>query len=304
MSILNDPTLHRFLTSHSNHRADHSVAVFDCDGTVIKGDIGEAMLFHQIEHFHFRVSPAEVWDDHPHREKLGQLFDSLARAEPSQRQRHSSFEPFAEMILSWYFGQIGEGKVEKACGDVVRLLAGFTPAEVRAIAEQTFLSEISIPLSERKLGSHTRPRGIRYIAETVQVLRKLQELNFDLWVVSGSCRWSVESVFRRIGVPNERVIGIDLLEADGVYRPKLVEPVPIREKKIDSLRIHERNVPLLVASDSRNDVPLLQYASEVKLFVNSRRKQSSEFFSLSNLRRDASWVVIERPTYLESVPNG
>ena len=34
------------------------LAVFDCDGTVIQGDIGEAMLYHQLEHFLFRVSPA------------------------------------------------------------------------------------------------------------------------------------------------------------------------------------------------------------------------------------------------------
>jgi phosphoserine phosphatase len=303
MPILDDPILHQFLASHSNHTGENHVAVFDCDGTIIKGDIGEAMLFHQIEHFHFRVPPAAVWEDHPRRDELNGLYESLARIDPLVRTRHTAFEPFARMILSWYFGQISEGKVEKACSDIVRLFAGFTRAEVQTIAEATFSVEAAAPFSERTLGGHTRPKGIRFIAETVEVLRRLQELNFDIWAVSGSNRWSVEAVFRRVGVESDRVIGIDLVESNGVFLPEVITPVPIRDKKIDALTMRERRIPLLAASDSRNDIPLLAYATELKLFVNSRRKNSSEFFSLSNLQRDSSWVVIERPTIQEVMPD-
>lgn len=304
MSILDDPILQQFLNSHSNHSVGHPVAVFDCDGTLIKGDIGEAMLFDQIEQFHFRVSPATVWQDHPRRDELDRMYRALSLAEPTRRARHSEFDPFAQMILSWYFGQIADGKVEKACADIVRLFAGFTSHEVRAIAEETFLGETSAPLSERTLGGKTRPRGVRYITETVAVLRKLQELRFEIWVVSGSNRWSVESVVRRLGISPERVIGIDLVEERGVLGSTVIEPVPISEKKIDALKTLETRVPLLVASDSRLDVPLLLYAAELKIFVNSRRKRSSDFFELTHLRPDDSWVVVERPTILEGVPNG
>ncbi len=296
MTIPDDPVLRRFLAAHADHASEQVVAVFDCDGTIIRGDIGEAMLYHQIERFNFRISPAQVWEDHPHRGELGDLFRTLDGAAPAQRARHDAFEPFARMILAWYFGQIEEGKVAKACADIVRLFAGYSPAELRTLADETLSAERSAPLSDRTLGGYTRPRGVRYFRESVAILRKLQELHFDIWVVSGSNRWSVESVFRPLGVPPERIVGIDLTTDHGICTADVTHPVPVRENKVTALKLREPRVPLLVASDSRNDLPLFLYASDVKLYINSRRKKSSEFFSLSDIVRDESWIVVERPT--------
>jgi phosphoserine phosphatase len=53
---------------------------------------------------------------------------------------------------------------------------------------------------------------------------------------------------------------------------------------------------VLVASDSRNDIPLLQYSSGVRIVVNSRNRDPEEFFRTGNIARDDSWLVIDRPT--------
>ncbi len=299
MSLLSTPVLRDFLKKHADHAAGPRVAVFDCDGTMIKGDIGEAMLYHQIEHFHFRRSPADIWQDHPERERLDSLFRRLAGMSPGERRTDASFEHFAAMVLFRYFGQIADGNVEKACADIVRLFAGHTPAEVREIADSTFRSESAAPLAERTLGGYSRPRGVRYIAETLEVFRALQEAGFSLWVVSGSNRWSVESVFRRLGLPVDRVIGIELEPRDGILTATAVEPVPIHRKKVDALRAREAAAPVLVASDSRLDLPLLEYSSDIRLFINSRRKTSAEFFALTGAKRDDRWVVVEHPTLLD-----
>ena len=74
------------------------LAVFDCDGTVIKGDIGEAMFFRQIEQFHFRLNPAALWPDHPRRKELGKAYEKLALLPPEERTRDPAFEPFARML--------------------------------------------------------------------------------------------------------------------------------------------------------------------------------------------------------------
>ena len=301
MSVLNTPALQDFLKKHLNHASGPRVAVFDCDGTMIKGDIGEAMLYHQIEHFHFRRSPANVWEDHPERGTLDALFQHLARLSAEERRKDSAFEQFAKAVLSWYFGQIADGKVEKACTDIVRLFTGYTLPEVREIAEATFRSESTAPLAERTLGGYTRPRGIRYIAETLDVFRALQHSGFSLWVVSGSNQWSVESVFRRLALPLDHVIGIDLEVHNGLLTAAAVEPVPIHKKKIEALRARETAEPLLIASDSRLDLPLLQYSADIKLFINSRRKTSAEFFELTGVARDDRWVVVEHPTLLDHV---
>lgn len=297
--MLDDPMLRKFLEVNSNHRTDRPVAVFDCDGTVIKGDIGEAMLYHQIEHFWLKTSPARVWPDHPEAHELDRLYGALAEMPPPSRRNHSLYEPFARLILDWYFGQIAEGQVEKACSDIVRLFSGYSQEEVRALAQETFLSERGTPLSVRTLGGYSRPRGIRYIDETVELLKILQDASFDLWVVSGSNRWSVESVFTPLGIPPERIIGIELAHREGLLIDSVIQPVPVRENKISALKKKESRIPLLVASDSRNDIPLFQYSAGLKVYVNSRRKESTEFFAGTPLSRDDSWVIIERPTLKE-----
>jgi phosphoserine phosphatase len=100
-------------------------------------------------------------------------------------------------------------------------------------------------------------------------------------------------------VESDRVIGIDLEDDGGTLTDRVIHPIPVRENKVKALAIKEPRVPVLVASDSRNDVPLFQYSSDIKVYVNSRRKVSAEFFQGSTVVRDKSWFVIEHPTLKE-----
>ncbi len=272
------------------------LAVFDCDGTVIRGDIGEAVFFRQIEAFKFRISPAELWLDHPHRQKLDKSFRDLAAATPAQRPTHPAFEEFAGYLLSWYYDQISDGRVAKACADIVRLFAGFPAAEVRAFAAEALEHELKSPLGERQLGGRRVHTGVRFLQESLELVRLLQDHHFDIWAVSGSSTWSVEAVFQRLGVPADQVIGISLESANGTLSSIPVEPIPIRSEKIQALQARESRVPHLVASDSRNDIPLLLYSAGVKVWINSRRRSKAEFFTAVGREPDAQWLLIEEPT--------
>ena len=91
----------------------------------------------------------------------------------------------------------------------------------------------------------------------MDLIGALNERNFDIWAVSGSNKWSVEPVFAHFGFPPERIIGIELGVEGGVLTGETSGAIPIREGKIDALRARTHAVPLLVASDSKNDIPLL-----------------------------------------------
>ena len=304
MSILQNPTIREFLERHANHQPGVTrVAVFDCDYTMIQGDIGEAMFYRQIRDFLFRVSPAEVWTDYPRRKELDRLYHTLASLSPEARRGSAAFDPFANILLDWYFGQLGEGEVEKGCADIVRLFAGFTRSEVQSIADATYDDEMSTLIGEFTLGSRNLPRGLRYIRESADLARALSKLGFSLWVISGSNKWSVEPVFRPFGVPREQVIGIDLAEEGGRFSAQPVQPIPIRRRKVEALRCRTEIAPLLAISDSKNDIPLLQYASEVRVYVNSHRREIDAFFASTGTPRDDSWVVIDPPTMLDGVPS-
>ncbi|MEW6510992.1 MAG: haloacid dehalogenase-like hydrolase [Bacteroidota bacterium] len=304
MSILEHPAIASFLREHANHSSvARPLAVFDCDGTVIRGDIGESMFYRQIEQFHFRRSPAELWTDHPERGRIDKLYLALAERSVDKLRQSPEFDEFAEILLAWYFGQIAAGKVIKACADIVRLFAGYSVDEIHGFAKATFEEQIAAPLGERRLGERTLPLGIRFLRETRDLLRELQLLHFDIWAVSGSFRWSVVPVFGALGVPADRVIGIELRTDNGVCTGEAVTPIPIWGGKIDALRLRTPSPPSLVASDSKNDLPLFRYSSGLKVRINSRRRSTDDFFRNAGITRDKSWVVVEEPAILDHLPH-
>lgn len=274
------------------------VAVFDCDGTLIKGDIGESMLYYQIENFLFRGSPAHLWQDFPKREELNILYEKLFAAPREAVLQDPSFTDFAQMLLSWYFGQLEQGKTEKACSDIVRLWSGFLRDEALRMAEQTLKNELTAPLGEFRLGSYTLPKGIRFIAEAVQILDEVRARGFDVWIVSGSNQWSAEAVAHKLGVPSDHVIGIDVHEVNSILGAKVRTPVPVLSGKVEALKKRGVSQPKLVVSDSTYDVPLFRYSSNLRVLVNSMNHSGDEFFLQGEIRRDDSWIVINEPTYL------
>jgi len=276
-------------------REESPIAVFDCDGTIITGDVGEAMLYFQIEHFLFRESPADVLLDHQKRDELHTVYDSLVRFPSQQTTNDPRFTSFANMLLSSYFDQLAQGKTEKACGDIVRLLAGFTPVELLEMAADTLRIEFDSPLLERSLGNYTVPLGIRYIMEVRELLAECQRFEFDIWVISGSNRWSVEEVCRPLGIRPDRVIGIDLEQTSDAYSTIVKSPVPVRNGKVLAMQTLDLPQPLIVVSDSIYDLPLFQYSKGLKVLVKSN-SYDSDFFECSGTARDESWIVIDKPT--------
>jgi phosphoserine phosphatase len=297
MHITSLPPVRRFLQKHGRTSpAGERIAAFDCDGTVIQGDIGEAMLYRQIDRFFFRRSPADIWKDHPRRENLHALYTTLAATPEEERPASEAFDQFATLVLDWYFEQIKDGAVEKACTDIVRLFSGFSVDEVRRFAEESFLEALASTMGRRTLGGRSLPTGIRYIRESVELIDALKAEGFEVWAISGSNRWSVEPVLARLGVPKERVIGIELMESHGMCTAQEINPVPIRQRKVDALRARTPHPPLLSASDSKNDIPLLLYASELRVRVNSRGRDTADFFRAAGTAPDDSWVLIEHLT--------
>jgi phosphoserine phosphatase len=277
------------------------IAVFDCDGTIIKGDIGEAMFYRQVENFQLRVNPANIWLDHPRRDELDTLYNALAAMPHQKRLADRRFVSFAEALLEWYFDQLSDGETEKACSDIVRLFAKYSEEETSQLARETFADESSAPMSAKRIGKHSIPVGIRYIEESVHLLRALQQLDFDVWAVSGSNVWAVRSVFEQLGVPRDHIVGIDLHSSNGAFIPKVQTPVPVLDGKEKALRQFTATPPVIVVSDSIYDIPLFQYSSNLKVLINSRMETSYTFFKEGEIVRDESWVVIESPTVTEEV---
>jgi phosphoserine phosphatase len=292
--------LNRFLERYSTRASSHPpIAVFDCDDTLIRGDIGESMLYFQLEHFLLRTSPARLWPDHPRIEALGNLYDSLVHLPVEKVIHDRRYVAFAEMVLDWYFGHLAEYRTVKACSDIVRLFADFSTTEVREIAHAALRKELEAPLGEWTFGRHTLPRGIRFIKETVDLLTTLQDAGFDIWVVSGSNQWSVEAVCSHLDIPPSQVFGIDLQDRDGTLLPLVREPVPVLEGKVDVLQMQMRHRPAIAVSDSTYDLPLFQHSSGLRVLI--AQDAGANFFRQTGVAPDESWLVFEQQTLLQSI---
>jgi phosphoserine phosphatase len=287
------PTIERFLESVPREKTP--VAVFDCDGTLINGDIGEAMFYFQLEHFLFRESPADLWPDHPQPEELQRGYDLLHRGAARELRDGTGYASFVESCLLHYFGQLADGKTEKACSDIVRLFSGFKRSEIQEIAADTFRAELNSPVGWRRLGKQTLPQGIRYLREVRRVLERLRELEFDIRVVSGSNRWSVEELCRPLSIEPDQVIGIDLQVQGDVMSREIVRPVPVRQGKVEALETAGVSRPVVVVSDSIYDLPLFKYCEGLKILVRANNS-GEKFFEHTGIRPDDSWVIIDRPT--------
>lgn len=297
MPLSFSPALQEFLRQYEGKTFSKlPTAVFDCDGTIIQGDIGEAMFYHQIEHFQLRVNPANIWLDHPKREELDNLYGQLSSLPTDRRTQDRRFVSFSEMMVEWYFDQLSDGKTEKACSDIVRLLSKFTEQEVMQIAASTFNEELASLITFRKFGKHSVPKGIRYIGESVALLKELQRLGFDIWAISGSNKWSVQPVFERLGIPKDHIIGIELQLASNTFSAKVQMPVPVLRGKVEALHMVTEDAPLIVVSDSIYDTPLFEESQGLKVFINSRMETSYTFFKQANIVQDDTWVVVEKPT--------
>ena len=272
------------------------IAIFDCDGTLIKGDVGEAMFRFQVSHFLFRESPAEIWNDFPLRNDLKLLYSSLVRHPPDLRAHDRRFRTFSDMLISWYFDHLAQGKTEKACGDIVRLLAGFSADELREIAADTLRLELSSPLGGGNMGDPLSPTGIRYIKETCNLLNRLRDLRFEIWVISGSNRWSVEEVCTPLGISASNIIGIDLKRKNHVYSSSLVSPVPVLDGKVRAWESLGLSRPTIVVSDSVFDFPLFGISTGAKVLVMSDDR-SREFFAETGMKQDDSWLVLDNLTF-------
>jgi phosphoserine phosphatase len=291
------PVIDEFLASYIiSPREVTPLAVVDCDGTIIKGDIGEAMFYFQIERFLFRESPASLWPDHPDRKQLDQLYQSLVQNPPfigSQDGRHISF---ANLLLDWYFDQLKAGNTMKACSDIVRLWSGFRESEVVEIARDTLKSELAPGPPERLLGKFLLPRGVRYIRETREMLERIKAAGFNLWIVSGSNIWSVREVCRPLPVAPSQVAGVSLGRKGDLISSLVLHPVPVAEGKVELMKAKGFPKPLIVVSNSIQDLPLFQHCTGLKVLVQSD-DQGMKFFERANINPDESWVVVDQPTF-------
>jgi phosphoserine phosphatase len=214
-----------------------SVFLFDCDGTLIRGDINNAC---------FRALLP-----------LGLIDDQIL---PNEWQRRSPFvlgdEDYRALdkLLLEEHGSRGYFEWE------VKAFRGLPRKTVRETARSILLG-------------HTAGHNIETHFAAWHLASKVKD---QAWIVSGSERSCIEAVADLIGIDHNRVVATELQEVDGIMNSAFEEPgINWEENKVKSLKKRNIESAFLCAGDSTGDWELLGLAKSwrwcvVEIGENSR----------------------------------
>lgn len=220
------------VTSASYNPDDKPVATFDWDNSIIKNDIGNAMLYWLIRHDKVLQPPDADWSAVPFltAEAAATLRAACGtETPPGSPLLTSTNAACADELVSInenkalttgqpaFAGDYNHRTYEPGIAWQSHLLAGHTPDEVRGFAREAIATNLAAPAGATQLVGTTKVDGyIRIYAQIQDLISTLQANGFDVWVVSASPQEVVETFAARVGVPGDHVIGVRLLpDAEG-----------------------------------------------------------------------------------------
>jgi phosphatidylglycerophosphatase C len=200
---------------------------FDADGTLWRGDVGDAWFFHVLEQAQLTQSGYDLLRAKAKAAKI-ELSDHAAKL---GRAVYAAFED-------------GKLREEEICELSALVYAGHGSESARVQAQRAASDFVE----------RIRP-------ELKRVVEWARSSHTPLYVVSASPRHVVEVAAAACGVRPEEVIAATAREQDGVLTAELTEPVPYGAAKLSALR-SRTDRPLLAAfGDSGFDAELLEAAT-------------------------------------------
>ena len=326
----NAQRLNDFMARYGHAGADYDasrppVAIFDWDNTTIKNDIGDATLFYMLNQDKILQPPNRNW-------RLTSPFLTTdaaaalntacdASALPGQPLKTSQSAACADEIFSIYdssktttgkgaFAGFNYRRIEPAYAWAVQLSAGYSAAEVSAIAESAIALNLANPVgTTQSVGSKSGLSAyIRVYDPIKDLIAKLQQNGFDVWVCSASAQNVVATFASRVNIAPDHVIGVRQLSDESgklTYNLQGCGDVPDGTNDgaghftgnsvityIDGKRCFINKViwgdasaaaftktadvakrQLFAAGDSNTDVTFVRDASALKLIINRNKSE-------------------------------
>ncbi len=103
----------------------------------------------------------------------------------------------------------------------------------------------------------------------VDLIKKMKERHFDIWICTASMRWAIEPVLYDLDLPMDRLIGTECeIDSKGRLTQIIKTPIPYADGKKRALDIAlNGKLPTFVAGNSSGDTHMLQVATVMPLVV-------------------------------------
>ncbi len=135
-----------------------------------------------------------------------------------------------------------------------------------------------------------------FLKTTTELIRAFLEEDFDVYIVSASIQWAVEPGARRLGIPQENVLGVKTrVDKQGVVTLEQEGPVTWKEGKTEALLQATGGArPLFACGNTNGDLPLLESSRGLRLAISTQNQESHLFQTEQELQkhaRDQGWLT-------------
>jgi HAD superfamily phosphoserine phosphatase-like hydrolase len=276
------------------------VAVFDFDNTCIRHDIGDALFDAMVLYDLFSNTNA-FWELFPSDEveTLRLMRKAIQDVPWQERRSHSEVCAWRYAMHACLARMVEEKGEPQAYAWMVQLLVGLSPDKVRNIAQEVIAAQCTRDMGTETLEQPGKPpivlkQGIRLYETMREFIFQLQLAGVEVWIVSASNLWTVQTFGQRFGIPANRVVGARLDIRNGLLTSVMSEPMTAGEGKVEAIKHHIGQQPILAGGDSINDREMLHYASEQRLVIAPR----DDAFELE--AEAEGWLI--QPTLSRLVP--
>ena len=272
------------------------VAAIDFDNTCIRGDIGRAFYDYMVSErkilFNDAIFAALPGDK---RKGIKEAWDKLRKLPADKQAGSVELQAFRKSMHQAYWSLCYDTPPEKCYPWQVRFYAGYTPDEVRSMAEGVMLSQLEKPLGSEPIKAGPDDQapaitstGIRIHDEIRNLIHLLKKRGFDVWIISAGPEWVVEGAAKSFGVEPDRVIGMRAKLKDGKLTSEIEPPPTFRQGKVEAIKQFIGKKPLLAVGDSWTDAEMLEYVEHALLIDRG-------YADLKKKAVDSGWWI--QPTF-------
>lgn len=300
------------------------LALFDWDNTVVKNDIGDAMVYWMLKNG--KILQPENWKDvstfmtEDAADALTKACGSLAKpGEPIPTHEEKGFTCADEIVSVYGEGETKDEKtaftgfdarrIEPQYAFAAQLLAGYTNDEIEAFASKSREENLAAKEdTEQTVGTTEVTGWVRYYDQITELIETLNAHGFDTRIISASAEPVLNAWAKPMGFTEDKLMGVKVANNGDKRGTKLVscggdeQSMTYIEGK--RCRVNEevfgitgpdafKSAPLdkraaFGAGDSDTDISFMIDATELRLAIN---RNKTELMCHAYDNEDGKWII-------------
>jgi len=194
------------------------------------------------------------------------FFHDKTKAERVWKLREKNPTLLNEFVWKEYSDKMKKEGVESAYRWSSFLFSGWTEKKIRSFAKKVWKAEI-----KRKDNTSVSP-----YKEMIGLVKFMLEKQWKIFIVTASPEPIIREVSPVFSIPPENVIGMNLLEKEGISTVEIVEPYTYGEGKVKALWERVGANADLAFGDSENDFPLLKSATRFGVLIDKGNSELAD----------------------------